>query len=173
MKKTLDLRHKTSSCGARRDDPNATRSRAEWHRRLYEAAARRMEPGEEGFHADVALSHSPKSRQRREAVLRLAMRNDPRGQEHIERLLSDPDARTRRQAMVALAMAIHPAQNKLPLDRAGSQADTVPVRIEALLARANDPNGGNRKVLAWLLADYAPLADKRVKQVLQRLGAKA
>jgi len=155
------------TCGTR---PGASAaSRDQWHCRRYQAAARRIGAGDEGFAADVALSRSAKSRRRREAVLRLAMRDEPRAGEHVRRLLADENANVRRHAMIAWAMAIHPARDKAPLDRLATPAKVVPDGVEALLACADDTNDGNRKVLARLLGDYVPLGDDRVRKLLEGL----
>ena len=154
-------------CGTRPDEPEV--SRAEWHRRLYESATGRCQPGKEGFARDVALGLSPQWRRRREAALRLAMRDEPQRVEHLRRLMADENARVRRHATIGYATAIHPAADTAPLERIGTPAQHVPDGLDALLARRDDVNNANRKVLARLLGDYVPTGDHRVEQLLRKL----
>ena len=143
-------------------------SSASVHAKVYQKAAETMRPGEEGFEADVAQSFSPKSRDRRTAVISLAVRDDPRCKEHLQRLLHDENAKVRRQALSGYAALIHPSKEKPLLERIGDRAGSVPDGIEVILPSINDSNTKNRMVTVWILADYAGLGHPRVQDTLRK-----
>jgi hypothetical protein len=134
---------------------------------LYARRRAALARGDDGLEEDIEQSHSKKAKDREAAALNLGLRDDPRCDSHIDRLLADDYAMVRRQALRSYALRIHPMRTPDTPYCIGLTADSVPDGIEKLSAMLSDSNTKNRLVAVEILADYAGLGDARIGDALK------
>jgi len=140
---------------------------AERQQALYARRLEALVPGDDGLQKDLERSHSKKAKDRESAALNLGLRDDPRCDSHIARLLADEQAMVRRQAMRSYALRIHPMRTRDEPYCIGVAAHSVPDGIEHLFPLLSDSNAKNRRVAVEILADYAGLGDARIDGALR------
>jgi hypothetical protein len=140
---------------------------------LYARRHEALVPGDDGLKEDIEQSHSKKAKDRESAALNLGLRDDPRCDSHIARLLADEHAMVRRQAMRSYALRIHPMRKRDEPYCIGIAAHSVPDGIEHLFPLLSDSNAKNRRVAVEILADYAGLGDARIDDALKKCESNA
>ena len=140
-----------------------------WERRMRQQTGKVLRAGEEGFRIDVAMSESEHARIRSLAALHFGLRGDPRGKEHLIRLMGDPSARVRNRAVHQYARLIHPGEIEVGWGWGlATPAEEVPVGVEKLIPLMDDPNAKVRLAALLSLGAYAKLGDSRIDEALQR-----
>ncbi|MEW6355148.1 MAG: sigma-70 family RNA polymerase sigma factor [Planctomycetota bacterium] len=140
-----------------------------WEKRMRQQTTEVLRAGEEGFRIDVAMSESEHARIRSLAALHFGLRGDPRGKEHLIRLMADPSARVRNRAVQQYARLIHPGEIEVGWGWGlATLADKVPVGVEKLIPLVDDGNAKVRLAALLALGAYAKLGDSRIDEALKR-----
>jgi HEAT repeat protein len=142
-----------------------------WHN-LRRQTIEILRSGDEGLQMDVELSRSEHARARCEAALHFRLRNDPRGKEHVLRLMRDANARVRRQALKSYAWLTSPVDEEGRRFEAHNAYDRwaseVPEGIERLFDALDDSDVKVRWYCVLALRPYARLGDDRVEAALRK-----
>jgi RNA polymerase sigma factor (sigma-70 family) len=148
--------------------PTHDSTRSEWDLRLRAQTRDLLRSGEEGFKIAVELSHSNQVRPRANAAIYFALKRDPRGRDHLKRLLKDESSTVRNRALRAYAALIHPEPEAHSLWAIGTPAKSLPEGIEAFFPMIEDQNVKVRMYAVTALGAYVGLGDERIEQTLRK-----
>jgi RNA polymerase sigma factor (sigma-70 family) len=139
--------------------------RSGWHEMLRRQTHEILRSGEEGFRLDVELSRSPKARVRGEAALHFGIRHDPRGKEHLLRLMRDQSAHVRARAARWYGQMLIPTE-KLPNWYLAERAESVPEGAEELVPALRDEHAGVRVSAVMGLSLFVELGNEGIDRAV-------
>ena len=148
------------------EGPPHDHMRSDWSRMLRRQTHEILRSGEEGFRLDVELSHSPKARVRVEAALHFGIRHDPRGKEHLLRLLKDENSRVRARAARWYGQMLLPKE-KLPNWYLAERADTIPDGAEELIPALKDEHHDVRMCAIMGLSLFVGLGSETINRSVE------
>jgi HEAT repeat protein len=150
--------------------PEHNSTRSDWDRARIAEVDKLLGAGEEGFEVAERLAASPNGRLRWAATGYFAGTRDPRGLEHLKRLLSDESVRIRLSALRGYAARIHPGSGFDPGWGMGlrQEAGSVPEGLEVLIELLDDRNWRVKREAVFALTAYTKSGDRRVQSALEK-----